>query len=259
MNSSSRTTNSNPSSTPAQATLLLSTKIPGIRHEMFHNYFAGLHLAVVTPRFNINRIDKSQLLRDFREQMSMEEKRLVFLTVLTSTGLLQCQVPPQPQDAVIDSLFPRLLLITNWIANIHLPNYELPIYKVTPETVAMGNLKYWIESLFQLKEQFYQERRQVEAVATLKRQEETLELLLRRADIMHQPYTPATAKMLATWALEISKAPSNMHTTWTVGASSKEHSGTIKEYWYWILTAPAASLYSIRAVDIQELIEHCFF
>lgn len=240
--------------TTSQHSLLLSTKIPNIRYEQFHNYFRGFHVSLVTPAFNINRIDKQQLLHDFRNNMNKEEKRLVFLACLASTGLLSCKVPPFPNDAIVDALFPRLLLITQWITNIHLPNYNLPTYQVTHETANLSNLKYWVEALFELKDAFYQERRQVEAVAALKKQEETLELLIRRAEMQHTAYTPATSKMLATWALEISKAPTNMHTTWLAG--NKEYSGTIKDYWYYIMTAPTSSIYNIKNADIEELIEH---
>lgn len=202
-----------------------------------YNHFKGLEIADVHPIFSIKPRILWRLADNFyKEPTTMDERRLLFLAVAHSTGLMRFTMPATPSDTTILACWDHLKHIAGWIEQLQAPGVHFPSYVVRSETRALGNFKEWLKALDAVRNAFYEGQAKQEHKARMISLESKLERLILSQIVQKQKGINST---MATWALEVSEAPLAYRAAWTK-----------------ILLTPRERIYTISATDIKALITH---
>lgn len=187
------------------------------------------------PLIDANQLTLLQLLPDYLEdRMKEEEKRLFFVALLNSTGLVDFKTAAQPSLATIAKSMEYLLKVISWGSEAA-KQLSLPRYVVNRENAGLTNIRRWIDAWNEAKSNWLGKKEWAEERTAFLIREEALYRLIRssfkKADSYHEK--------LARHALEASNAPH-----------------ALLEFWTSIFKAKELEIFSLREVDIQELYDH---
>lgn len=202
-----------------------------------YEHFKGLHIADVHPIFEVKSKILWKIARSFLdERTTKEERRLIFLAIANSTGLMRFQVPAEPSDTTILNCFHQLQAIAGWIEHLQAPGVRFPAYVVRTENRNLHNFKDWLKALEEVKKAFYEGQATQEHKHRMTLLEDKLtRLILSQVTQGSRGIT----NLMATWALDASEAPRECKPTWMK-----------------ILNTPRDRIYTISSTDIKSLISH---
>jgi hypothetical protein len=162
------------------------------------------------------------------------DRKLLFLALLNSTEQVEFHYPASPADKTIQSNFPRLFEMADWILRLKTPSLVLPRFRVTKETATLDNVRYWLECWQQERTQFEEGYRNYEEDKKNLERERILERNIKNPTKRAEQY----AGLLATWALSASGAPESK-----------------RKYWRELFLLKEPALYSANPDHISELYE----
>jgi hypothetical protein len=164
-----------------------------------------------------------------------EESSLLFLGLLHSTGLVEFRVKAEPTIPTVMQNMEQLARFVGWMCGLSNPHVAFPKFVISHENRTLGNVRYWIKLWQEAKEAFESGYTTQHVARQLRDKEAALERLIRNAGKSVDDY----AGLLATWALQASGAPNNIH-----------------EYWRSLFCLKGVAVYNARQVDLEELVEH---
>lgn len=198
--------------------------------------FGNLKLTYIHPIF---AAEPKQLLSragDWAQGLlSEQERRLLFLALLHSTELVTFKATAVPSPHNVQMNMESLLKIVGWLHGIQHPALALPQFVITNETRELQNVRYWLAAWWQAKKEFEDGYKDFSALRKQRNREIALERLIKSSSKKTEDYIG----MLSSWAMEASNTPL-----------------AIREDWKRIICSRSNSIYSIRAVDLEEIIEH---
>jgi hypothetical protein len=162
------------------------------------------------------------------------DRKLLFLALLNSTEQVEFHYPAAPSDKVVQSNFPRLFEMADWILRLKTPSLVLPRFRITKETAVLDNVRYWLECWQQERTQFEEGYRNYEEDKKNLERERILERNIKNPTKRAEQY----AGLLATWALSASGAPESK-----------------RKYWRELFLLKEPALYSANPDHISELYE----
>lgn len=226
--------------------------------------FPFLHLADIHPIFGASVKVLFRLSEKFNapDAMTIRGKKLLFLAVAHSTGLMQFHVPASPSPMIVESNFSKLLYIAGWIGNIaNRQQVKFPSFVVRRETQDLSNFNAWLAALYEIRKEFHEGVVRQEEIAKLKQMEASIEVRVRALEsVMWSPASKAAKernlnKMLADWAIAVSEAPADH-----IGIFSKLENKAVmvptNEYWHDMLTTNEGEMFDLRMDHVKEMYEY---
>jgi len=231
--------------------------------EFSSTYFGGIKgFTSVHPVFELPT--KTLLARSadfFRSETTPEERRLHFLALLNSSGLIEWRSYATPPNQLILQHFESLCKALSWL---DLYQYDarlsrrvgpaFPKCVITQETRSLSNIKYWIQAWEDAKEYYEHGSRRETLSKRIERRERALTKLIN--DASKNP--EAFSWTLAQWAADSTDFPTNQQVRVKKADKSDPESTdtviTLRDYWISILTNK--NIYDIRESDLQDLEEY---
>lgn len=178
----------------------------------------------------------NQLPRWINGQLSPTERRLLFLALLNSTGLVDWKSPGNPDDALIQKSMEDVAKLATWVGANN--EARIPLVQVTvkyPETHLMDNVKIWVEVWNKQRSDFHDKYKTVFREEKLSSQEQVLERLIKSTHKRTQDY----AGQLAKWFMDSASVPT-----------------ALQDYWTTLFKLKGYDVYNARRVDLEELVNH---
>lgn len=164
-----------------------------------------------------------------------EESSLLFLGLLHSTQLVEFRVRAEPTIPTVMQNMESLARFVGWMCGLTNPHVAFPKFVISLENRKLDNVRYWIKLWQEAKEAFESGYTTQHVARQLRDKEAALERLIRNAGKSVDDY----AGLLATWALQAGNAPTNIH-----------------DYWRSLFCLKGVAVYSAKAIDLEELVEH---
>ena len=172
--------------------------------------------------------------QDWKEdKLSEIECRLLFIALLKSTDLLTFETPANPPLKIIQSNMEAVFKTLSWL-NVVSGAFSLPSYKVTTSNTDLGNVKHWINSLADAKENWSNKNSHTNLRLKMANEEEKLIKLINDT----KTATPAFAKRLAAWVMQVCEIPKEKQDYWTS---------------LFLLTEKNLSVYNANTQDLEEM------
>lgn len=208
----------------------------GINFTLPHLQTARVSTLTVHPAFHMNRAQLYHLYSDWQEGLieHPNDRRLLFLAILNSTGLIEWQATANPSDAVVNAQMPNLYYTCKWVTAVTLPAMKLPRFAVTKDTRSLENIGEWLKVWEQIRTDFEAGYRTMSQIEKQKEREVMLERLIKgTAD------TAKYAGLLSQWAFDAGNVPEG-----------------IRSYWRQMLCTKGLGILSLNKTDMEELVEH---
>lgn len=198
--------------------------------------FANMRMVHVHPLFYCAPKQLLSRAGDWAAQkLNEKERRLLFLSLLYTTELVEFRVTATPADSIVQSNMESLIKFIGWQSGISSPQLALPRFVVSPETRTLANAKYWLETWWQARKDFEDGYRAFSDLAKLRNREVALERLIKN----HQKKTEDYSGILAAWAMDASNVPVSL-----------------REYWISLFKLKGLNIYQAKTVDLEEIVEH---
>lgn len=168
-------------------------------------------------------------------RLNEKERRILFLSLLHSTDLVEFRVTAAPNDSTVQLNMESLIRFIGWQSAVMSPRLVLPRFVISPETKTLPNVKHWLATWWDAKNEFEDGYMTQSQLAKLRNREVALERLIKNAAKTTEDY----ASLLAAWALEATNAPL-----------------ALREYWTELFRLKSIAIYNARTVDLEELVEH---
>lgn len=198
--------------------------------------FGGTKLTYVHPIF---AADPQWLLSRLgswaAQKFTPEESKLLFLSLLHSTDLVEFRATAHPENSTVQLNMESLAKIVAWMIGVSRRELVLPKFVVQQDNRRLQNVRYWIENWWEARKNYEDGYAKYLLDRKLADKEQALERLIRNSQRTSEDY----AGLLATWALQASDAPKG-----------------IGEYWRELFLLKGLKVYNARTVDLQELVEH---
>jgi len=198
--------------------------------------FASTRLTYVHPIF---AAEPQWLLSRMGDWAAMkyneEESKLLFLSLLHSTDLVEFRVTANPENQTVQLNMEPLARIVAWMMGLSRPQLVLPKFVIQQDNRRLTNVRYWIEKWYDARKEYEDGYAKHLLDVKLRDKESALERLIRDS----QKKTDDYAGLLATWALQASNAPKGIY-----------------DYWRELFLLKGLKIYSARTVDLQELVDH---
>ena len=188
------------------------------------------------------------------------DTKLYFLSLLNSTGKILWRTYARPELAICELNMEKLITICGWINIISNPAVTLPSFVITKETASLVNVRYWIESWVEAKEDFENGYKQQQVTDKIVRRQAALERLIHNP----QKSMPAYANQLAEWANLAGAFPTDL-TLVLVGKT--ETTLPLNEYWKSLIRECGSQSFNVKwnfankvsqkHADLAELLSHC--
>lgn len=217
-------------------------------------YFAGMRETPMThPIFELPTKSLLARARDFHTNtITREERRLLYLATLHSSGMVEWRVSATPSDALILQSYQRLVHTMGWLCmydyNAKLARRvgpAFPKFVISKDTRNLSNIAYWLDCWEDAKSDYESGMRRESTIERMKRRENSLLKLVRTPSKTQEDY----AWLLAQWAADAAEFPTNIEVN--IADSGKM---SLKDYWILLMTDK--NIYGHREQDYQELIEH---
>lgn len=231
--------------------------------EFSTTYFGGIKgFTSVHPIFELPA--KSLLSRApefYLPSTTPEEKRLHFLALLNSSGLIEWRSYATPPNQLILQHFDALCKCIGWL---DLYQYDakhsrrigpaFPKFAITQETRNLTNIKYWLEAWNDAREYYEHGSRRETLSKRIARREQALTKLINDASKNPEQFSWT----LAQWAADSTDFPTNQkvrvkHADKT-NPDSEDTIISLRDYWISILTNK--NVYDIREQDLLDLEEY---
>jgi len=214
----------------------ITCKISGVELARYQ-HFAGLHVVDVHPIFEMPARVIWRMVPSFNtEKITGIEKKLLFLALANTTGLLQFRVPAIPSAKIVVQNFPVLADMAGWIHQLQAPGVRFPQYIVRKGTEDMANIKLWLEALMAVREEFYDGKAKQEHKQRMLRLQAKIELGVKYEALGQDG---AISKAVAEWALDAAEVPV-----------------ATRDAWFKLLITPRERMYNKSESEIIALIEH---
>lgn len=164
-----------------------------------------------------------------------QERRILFLSLLKSTDLVEFRVAAVPQDNIVQLNMESLIRFVGWQHAVRNPAIAFPRFVVSHDTRDLGNFKHWMQAWFDAKKDFEDGYKSYSLGTKLRNREVALERLIKNA----QKETTDYSRLLGLWAMDAASVPTN-----------------IREAWMELFTLKGLHIYNARAADLDELVEH---
>lgn len=198
--------------------------------------FANMRIQHIHPLFSCAPKQLLSRAGDWAAQkLNEKERRLLFLSLLYTTELVEFRVTAAPADSVVQSNMESLIKFIGWQSGISSPQLALPRFVVSAETRTLANAKYWLEIWWQARKDFEDGYRAFSDLAKLRNREVALERLIKN----HQKKTEDYSGILAAWAMDASNVPV-----------------ALREYWISLFKLKGLNIYQAKTVDLEEIVEH---
>jgi hypothetical protein len=231
--------------------------------EFSTTYFGGIKgFTSVHPIFELPaKILLSRSIDFFKPETSRQERRLLFLALLNSSGQIEWRGMATPSDQVILQHFELLAHTIGWL---DIYQYDIkhsrrigpafPKFVVSQETRNLSNIKYWLQSWQDSRDEYEKGTRRESISQRIARRERALTKLIN--DTSKSP--EAFSWTLAHWAADATDFPENIKVRVKKADKSQGETEdsiiTLRDYWISILTTK--NIYEVREQDLVELEEH---
>lgn len=233
--------------------------------EFSATYFGGLKgikgITSVHPIFELpTKFLLSRTHEFYKPDTFREERRLHFLALLNSSGLIEWRSHATPSDQTILQHFESLSKCLSWL---DLYQYDarlsrrigpaFPKFAITQETRRLDNIKYWIQAWEDAREEYEHGTRRETLSKRIERRERALTKLIN--DSTKNP--ESFSWVLAQWAADSTDFPTNQKVRLKKADKSDPESVdviiTLREYWISILTSK--NIYEVQEKDLIQLEE----
>lgn len=231
--------------------------------EFSTTYFGGLRdIKSVHPIFELPA--KSLLNRTvdfYKEGTPRQERRLLFLALLNSSGLIEWSSFAAPTDQTILQHFETLAKTISWL---DLYQYDaklsrrvgpaFPKFSINPATKSLSNIAHWLEAWQDARVEYDSGSRRESINQRIARRERALTKLINDSTKNPEQFSWT----LAQWAADATDFPTNIKVR--VKQANKNDPGsedtilTLRDYWIGILTNK--NIYDVREQDLVELEDH---
>lgn len=169
-------------------------QFPSIKNFTGH----ACHPLFYAPQSTLISLTEPWLLGEF----DARESRLLFLSLLNSTGMVEFNTIAKPSDGIIETNMEPLLKLINWHSKISRAQFILPKFSITPYNAELSEIYHWIESWNDIKEEWKTAYRASKLRAALEEQEEVLHKLINSHTRSIQSYS----SRLAEWAITATRS-----------------------------------------------------
>lgn len=170
-------------------------QFPSIKNFTGH----AIHPLFHAPQHLLIGMTEPWLLGEF----DARESRLLFLSLLNSTGMVEFNTVAKPSDGIIETNMEPLLKLINWHSKLSSARgFILPRFSITPYNADLSEIYHWIESWNDIKEEWKTAYRASKLRAALEEQEEVLHRLINSHTRTIQSYS----SRLAEWAITATRS-----------------------------------------------------
>lgn len=169
-------------------------QFPAIKNFTGH----ACHPLFYAPQATLISLTEPWLLGEF----DARESRLLFLSLLNSTGMVEFNTIARPSDGIIETNMEPLLRLINWHSRVSRAQFILPRFSITPYNADLTEIYHWIESWNDIKEEWKTAYRASRLRAALEEQEEVLHKLINSHTRSIQSYS----SRLAEWAITATRS-----------------------------------------------------
>lgn len=230
--------------------------------EFSASHFGGLKFNSIHPIFELPpKMVLSRTADFYHPTTTKAEKRLLFLALLNSSGLIEWRSIAAPDDRIILQHFDVLAQTIGWL-DVYQYDSKLsrrvgpafPKFVISADTKKLDNIKYWLQCWEDARTEYEQGSRRESINQRIQRREKALTKLIN--DSSKNP--EAFSWTLAQWAADATDFPENIKVK--VRKHKVAEDGiefdiiTLREYWINILTTK--NIYEVREQDLVELEEH---
>lgn len=206
----------------------------GIEFEVSH--FANLKLTYCHPIFTASPKLLLSRTGDWAAgKLDEKERRLLFLSLLHCTDLVEFRSVATPSDSIVQNNMESLAKFVGWMIGITNPALVFSRIVIQPENRYLDNCKYWIEAWQQEKRNFDEGYRDSSLASKQMRREEALERLIKNHSLKTEDY----ARLLAIWTWEACNVPT-----------------ALREYYTDIFTTKNIKVYEIKTVDLEDMLNY---
>lgn len=225
-------------------------------------YFGGIKgYTSVHPIFELpTKTLLGRTLDFFKQETTREERRLHFLALLNSSGLIEWRSIAAPSDQTILQHFESLNRTLAWL---DLYQYDakhskrigpaFPKFAITPETKSLSNIKYWLQCWDDARTTYEHGSRRESVNQRIQRREKALQKLIMDSSKNPEQF----AWTLAQWAADSTDFPTATKVRLRKADKSDPESVdvivTLRDYWIDILTNK--NIYEVREEDLIHLEE----
>lgn len=198
--------------------------------------FGSLQLTYVHPIFSAEPRTLLSRAGDWASgSLNEQERRLLFLALLHCTELVKFKATAVPAPHNVQANMESLLKIVGWLHGIQHPALALPSFVITPETRELQNVRHWLAAWWNARKDFEDGYHDYSELRKQRNRETALERLIKSSSKKTEDYIG----MLSQWAFEASNTPL-----------------ALREYWKKIICSRSTSIYAVRTVDLEEIVEH---
>lgn len=230
--------------------------------EFSASHFGGLKFNSIHPIFELPpKMVLSRVADFYHPTTTKAEKRLLFLALLNSSGLIEWRSIAAPDDRIILQHFDVLAKTIGWL-DVYQFDSKLsrrvgpafPKFVISGDTKKLDNIKYWLQAWEDAREEYEHGSRRESINQRIQRREKSLTKLINDSSRSPEDFSWT----LAQWAADATNFPENIKVRVRQAdkndPESEDHIITLREYWISILTTK--NIYEVREQDLVELEEH---
>lgn len=197
--------------------------------------FNKFHINGEHPLFSADYETLLRVVESWRDgHLNVSERRVLFVALLNSTGLVEFKCPATPSDEVVQKHMEFLVATSSWKHDIgsRIPLAHVAINHSTRE---LKDIRVWLSN-------WNNTQREATTVAHMQSVRDKVEKSAQKIRKLMQADREDTelyAKHLAKWFLEASAAPVSLH-----------------EYWTELFLLRGLAVFNASITDLEEVIEH---
>ena len=166
------------------------------------------------------------------------EKRLLFLALLNSSGIIEWRSQAAPEDKTILQHFEYLAKTVSWL-EMYSYDYKLskrvgpafPKFVISPETKKLDNLKYWLQSWENARVEYETGSKRESLNQRILRRERALTKLINNSAKEPEQF----AWLLAQWAADSTDFPETVQVRTRKTVDDSIQTLSLRDYWISIL------------------------
>lgn len=208
------------------------------------DYGLGFDLGDIHPIFKAKAslILRPDTIHRFRKANSPIEKKLYFLAVLNSTGLVTFRCAANPSLFVCEKYFYCSIELCEWIVSMQnrgIAGLGFPQLVIDPINADLHSINGWLEAIAEIRKQLANRDLKQIRIADWHQRSDDIRKELANAYLDNQLFTPKIAK----WALELAGVSRN---------------SDLWGFWQKLMCVPENDAWIYRMEDFQELQEEFF-
>ena len=219
-------------------------------------FFPDLQLGSIHPIFEARTevlFSQRNLIDWNKGILSEEERKLLFLAILNSTGLAIFKRPAEPSKQCVLYNWEELLNVASWITDTAQYLYiheDLPHFVIDDATYDLATIHGWILAIQGIREDYRVSQRKKKSAA--KAMDKTGKLQNLVLNHVNGSKVPRLNSELASWAFDLAGLKDEET---TLGKDGKQTS--LRSFWASIICCPDTEVFGIEKEDITELVEFC--